>query len=116
MQIRPRRSVLYMPGSNARAMEKAKTLPADAIILDLEDAVGPDQKDAARELVAAAIRSGGYGKREIIIRINGFGTDWARADIAAALAARPAAPMAWALVFHPTCCTQPLSAGPVPPN
>src|SRR5690606_3613493 len=70
MQFRPRRSVLYMPGSNARALEKAKTLAADALILDLEDSVAPDAKQAARDQLAAAVRAGGYGKREIVIRVN----------------------------------------------
>ncbi|MDD9941745.1 MAG: CoA ester lyase [Myxococcales bacterium] len=88
-QIRPRRSVLYMPGSNARALEKAKTIPADALILDLEDAVGPDKKDLAREQVCAAARSGEYGHREIAIRINGLDTAWGREDLAAACAASP---------------------------
>src|SRR3546814_2667474 len=67
-QARPRRSVLYMPGSNARALEKAKTLPADALILDLEDAVAPDMKATARDQVCAAVQAGGYGGRELIIR------------------------------------------------
>ena len=70
MDVRPRRSVLYMPGSNVRALEKAKSIPADALILDLEDAVAPDAKIEAREKVCAAVRSGGYGKRELIIRVN----------------------------------------------
>ena len=70
--IRPRRSVLYMPGSNARAVEKAKTLPADALILDLEDGVAPDAKAEARDQVCAAVRSGEYGRRELVIRINGL--------------------------------------------
>ena len=61
MTLRPRRSVLYMPGSNARALEKAKTLPADGLILDLEDAVAPDQKDLARQQIIAAVKAGGYG-------------------------------------------------------
>ena len=74
--IRPRRSVLYMPGSNARAQEKAKTLPADGLILDLEDATAPDAKQAARELVCKNARDGGYGRREIVIRINGLDTPW----------------------------------------
>lgn len=89
MPIRPRRSVLYMPGSNARALEKAKTLAADALILDLEDAVAPDAKDLAREQVVAAVEAGGYGKREIAIRVNGLGTPWGEADLKAAIAARP---------------------------
>ncbi|MFC0284371.1 HpcH/HpaI aldolase/citrate lyase family protein [Camelimonas abortus] len=87
--IRPRRSVLYMPGSNARALEKAKTLPADALILDLEDAVAPDAKPAAREQVCAAVKAGGYGPREVIIRANGLDTPWGRDDIRAAAAAGP---------------------------
>jgi citrate lyase subunit beta / citryl-CoA lyase len=72
MPIRPRRSVLYMPGVNARALEKAKAIPADCLILDLEDSVAPEEKPAARERVAAAVAAGGYGRREVIIRINGL--------------------------------------------
>jgi len=87
MEIRPRRSVLYMPGSNARALEKAKTLAADALILDLEDAVAPDQKDEARAQVANAVKEGGYGNREITIRVNGFTTPWYADDIKAAATA-----------------------------
>lgn len=87
--IRPRRSVLYMPGSNARALEKAKTLPADALILDLEDAVAPDAKLTAREQVCGAVKAGGYGPREVIIRANGLDTPWGRDDILAAAEARP---------------------------
>lgn len=86
----PRRSVLYMPSSNARALEKAKTLPVDALILDLEDAVGPDDKPAAREAACAAVRSGEYGDRELTIRVNGIGTQWHEEDIAAASQAGPA--------------------------
>jgi citrate lyase subunit beta/citryl-CoA lyase len=89
MQIRPRRSVLYMPGSNARALEKAKSLPADALILDLEDAVAPEAKEAARIQVCAAVKAGGYGRRELVIRINGLDTPWGAADLAAAVAAAP---------------------------
>ncbi|PWB61632.1 MAG: CoA ester lyase [Bradyrhizobiaceae bacterium] len=89
MTIRPRRSVLYMPGSNARALEKAKTLPADGVILDLEDAVAPDAKEAARRQVAEAVKAGGFGARETIIRINGLDTPWAAEDLAAAVAAAP---------------------------
>lgn len=81
---RPRRSVLYMPGSNARALEKAKTLPADALILDLEDAVAPDMKAAARDQVCQAVKSGGYGQRELIIRTNGLDTPWGQDDLTAA--------------------------------
>jgi citrate lyase subunit beta/citryl-CoA lyase len=85
--IRPRRSVLYMPGSNARALEKAKTLDADALILDLEDAVAPDAKELARSQVVAAVKAGGYGRREIAIRVNGLATPWGRDDLAAAATA-----------------------------
>ena len=81
---RPRRSVLYLPGSNPRALEKARTLPADGLILDLEDAVAPDAKDAARERVCAAVRAGGYGAREVVIRVNGLMTPWGHADLVAA--------------------------------
>ena len=87
--IRPRRSVLYMPGSNARALEKAKTLNADSYIFDLEDAVAPDAKQAARKGVCAAVAAGGYGARELIIRINGPDTPWGRDDLAAAIKAGP---------------------------
>ena len=82
--IRPRRSALYMPGSNARAIEKARTLAADAVIFDLEDAVAPDAKAAAREQVCAAVQAGGYGARELVIRINALDTPWGEADLAAA--------------------------------
>lgn len=85
------RSVLYMPSSNARALEKAKTLPADAIIFDLEDAVAPDAKETAREQACAAVRSGEYGGRTLTIRCNGLDTPWGAADLAAAAAAGPAA-------------------------
>lgn len=81
--VRPRRSVLYMPGANTRALEKARTLPADALIFDLEDAVAPDAKAAARANVVAAAQSKSYGKREIVIRCNGLATEWGRADVAA---------------------------------
>jgi citrate lyase subunit beta/citryl-CoA lyase len=89
MHIRPRRSALYMPGSNARALEKAKTLAADVLILDLEDAVAPDAKESAREQVAAAVKGGGYGQRELVIRINALDTPWGPPDLAAAVAAAP---------------------------
>jgi citrate lyase subunit beta/citryl-CoA lyase len=89
MLIRPRRSVLYMPGSNARALEKAKSLPADALILDLEDAVAPEAKEAARAQVCAAVAAGGYGGRELVIRVNGLDTAWGGADLEAAAAAAP---------------------------
>ena len=83
MTIRPRRSVLYMPGSNARAIEKARSLPADGIILDLEDAVAPDAKVAARAQVLAAVKAGGFGRREVFVRINGIGTPWFADDLTA---------------------------------
>ncbi|HUZ31847.1 MAG TPA: CoA ester lyase [Xanthobacteraceae bacterium] len=88
MTIRPRRSVLYMPGSNARAMEKARTLPVDAVIFDLEDAVAPDAKVQARELIVQALKQGGFGRREVLVRINGLDTAWWRDDLAVA-AAKP---------------------------
>lgn len=81
--VRPRRSVLFMPGSNARAMEKAQTLPADALIFDLEDAVAPDAKVTARDMVCHTVRSGGYGSRELIVRINALDTPWSQDDCAA---------------------------------
>jgi citrate lyase subunit beta / citryl-CoA lyase len=87
--LRPRRSVLYLPASNERALEKAKTLPVDALILDLEDAVAPDAKDAARENACAAAKSGAYGRRELTIRVNGLGSQWHDDDLAAACAAGP---------------------------
>ena len=87
-EIRPRRSVLYMPGSNARALEKARTLPADALILDLEDAVAPDAKETARTQVCAAVRAG-FGKREVVVRINALSTPWGGDDLLAAAAAKP---------------------------
>ena len=89
MTIRPRRSVLYMPGSNARAMEKARTLPVDGVILDLEDAVAPDAKATARAQVTEAVRAGGFGHREVMIRVNGFDSPWFADDLDAAVAARP---------------------------
>jgi len=85
----PRRSVLYMPGANARALEKATAIPADALIFDLEDAVAPDAKVEARQRVCDAARSGAYGYREIIIRVNGIDTPWFADDVAAAAAAAP---------------------------
>jgi citrate lyase subunit beta/citryl-CoA lyase len=81
---RPRRSVLYMPGSNARALEKARTITADGLILDLEDAVAPDAKDSARLQVCQSVKAGGYGMREIIVRVNALSTKWGYEDIAAA--------------------------------
>src|SRR5690242_5434207 len=89
MIIRPRRSLLYMPGSNARALEKAKSLPADGIILDLEDSVAPDAKEAARDQVVRAVKAGGFGRREIFIRVNGVDTSWHAEDLSAAAHAAP---------------------------
>jgi citrate lyase subunit beta / citryl-CoA lyase len=83
--IRPRRSALYMPGSNARAIEKARSLPADVIILDLEDSVAPDQKAAARAQVCAAVSAGGFGPREVVIRTNALESEWGKDDLAAVL-------------------------------
>jgi citrate lyase subunit beta / citryl-CoA lyase len=89
MTVRPRRSVLYMPGSNARALEKAKTLAADGVILDLEDSVAPDAKEAARKQVTDAVKAGGFGTREVFIRVNGVDTPWHADDLAAAAQAAP---------------------------
>lgn len=93
-QNRPRRSCLYMPGANPRALEKAKTLAADTLILDLEDAVAPDAKAEARDTVCGAVKAGGYGKREVVIRINGLDTEWGMDDLKAAVAAGPDAILA----------------------
>lgn len=82
--VRPRRSVLYMPGSNVRALDKARSLPADGLILDLEDAVSPESKEIARQQVVEAVAQGGYGGREIVIRTNALSTEWGEADLAAA--------------------------------
>ncbi|MBS3930836.1 MAG: CoA ester lyase [Sphingomonadales bacterium] len=87
--IRPRRSVLYLPASNAKAVAKARTLAADVLVLDLEDAVAPEHKPEARAAAVAAIAEGGFGSREVVIRVNAFGTEWAEADLAAAAAAGP---------------------------
>jgi len=89
MVARPRRSVLYMPGSNAKAIAKARSLPADAIILDLEDSVAPETKVAARRQIVEAVREGGFGAREVVIRVNGAHTAWGDDDLAAAIAAAP---------------------------
>lgn len=89
MTIRPRRSVLYMPGSNVRALEKAKTLAVDGVILDLEDSVAPEAKEAARQQVADAVRAGGFGTREVFIRVNGVDTPWHADDLSAAAHAAP---------------------------
>jgi citrate lyase subunit beta/citryl-CoA lyase len=82
--VRPRRSVLYMPGSNARALDKGRTIPADVLILDLEDAVAPDAKAQARGQIRDALKAGGYGRREIVVRVNGLATPWGKDDLTAA--------------------------------
>ena len=87
--FRPRRSVLYLPASNDRALEKARSIPCDALILDIEDAVAPQAKAAARDAACAAAVSGDYGHREITIRVNGADTQWHNDDLAAACAAGP---------------------------
>lgn len=89
MTVRPRRSVLYMPGANARALEKAKSIPADALILDLEDSVAPEGKTAARDSVCEAVRGGGYGRRELVIRVNAIETAWGMDDLRAAAGVEP---------------------------
>ena len=89
MSARPRRSCLYMPGANAKALEKAKTLPADVLLLDLEDSVAPEAKEDARTQVVNAVKGGGYGKREIIVRANALSTQWGKDDIVAAGSAKP---------------------------
>jgi citrate lyase subunit beta/citryl-CoA lyase len=94
MTLRPRRSALYMPASNPRAVEKARTLDCDVVILDLEDAVLPDMKDVAREAAVAAVRAGGFGRREVAIRVNALETPWGAADLAAVAAAGPDAVIA----------------------
>src|SRR5471030_2049531 len=86
---RPRRSLLFMPGSNARALEKARNLPADGIILDLEDSVAPDAKATARDQIAQAIAARGFGKREVLIRINALDSPWWVDDVGMAGKARP---------------------------
>jgi|SRR5690625_112414 len=85
---RPRRSMLYMPGANTRALDKGRSIPADAIILDLEDAVSPDAKDQARQNVVDATNEGGYGKRELLLRTNGLSTPWGYNDIVAVAKAK----------------------------
>jgi citrate lyase subunit beta/citryl-CoA lyase len=89
MTIKPLRSALYMPASNPRALEKAKTLDVDAVIFDLEDAIAPDLKTQARDKACEAVRAGGYGNRQVAIRINGFATPWGEDDLDAAVAAGP---------------------------
>jgi citrate lyase subunit beta / citryl-CoA lyase len=87
--IRPRRSVLYMPASNARALEKARNLAVDGVILDLEDSVAPDAKVEARQAAVEVVRAGGFAHREVFIRINGLDTEWGPDDLSAAAAAAP---------------------------
>ncbi|MEQ1648766.1 MAG: CoA ester lyase [Hyphomicrobiaceae bacterium] len=89
MSMTPNRSALYMPGSNARALEKAKTLAADVVILDLEDAVAPEQKATARKLVTEAVAAGGFGTRQVVIRVNALDSPWGLDDMAAAAAVKP---------------------------
>jgi citrate lyase subunit beta/citryl-CoA lyase len=89
MIFRPRRSVLYMPGANERALEKAKSLPADSLILDLEDSVAPEAKSTARGNVCAAVKNGGYGRRELVIRVNAVETAWGMDDLRAAASVAP---------------------------
>src|SRR5260370_29908848 len=86
---RPRRSLLFMPGSNARALEKARTLPVDGIILDLEDSVAPDAKALARDQIGKAIAAGGFGKREVLVRVNALDSPWWIDDVTMAGKARP---------------------------
>ncbi|HWA60674.1 MAG TPA: CoA ester lyase [Caulobacteraceae bacterium] len=88
-QARPRRSALYMPASNARAVEKARQLPCDVVILDLEDAVLPDAKVEARAAAVAAVTAGGFGAREVMVRVNALTTPWGADDLAAVAAAGP---------------------------
>jgi citrate lyase subunit beta/citryl-CoA lyase len=89
LAVRPRRSALYMPASNPRAVEKAKSLDCDVVILDLEDAVLPDAKAAARDAAVAAVRAGGFGRREVVVRVNALDTPWGEADLAAIAGAGP---------------------------
>lgn len=87
--VRPRRSVLYVPGDNERALEKAKRLPADSIIIDLEDSVAPSNKEFARQQAVAVVREGGFGAREAVLRVNPIETPWGMADLHAAITAAP---------------------------
>lgn len=87
--LQPRRSALYVPANKPRAVDKARQLPVDAIILDLEDAVAPEAKPAAREAAVAALAAGGFGKRELVVRVNGLDTPWGKQDLVALAGARP---------------------------
>jgi len=89
MLVRPRRSALYLPATNARALEKARSLPCDVVILDLEDSVAPEAKAEARLAAAEAVRAGGFGDRELAVRVNGLDTPWGAADLGAVAAAQP---------------------------
>ena len=100
-QLRPRRSLLYVPASNARALEKARGLGSDGVILDLEDSVAPEAKDAARDAAVTAVRAG-FGDREMVVRCNGLDTPWGQADLAALAEARPDAVLAPKLVLEAT--------------
>lgn len=102
--LRPRRSALYMPGSNARALEKAKLVDADVVILDLEDAVAPEAKTIARNQVSAAVASGGFGRKEVVIRINGLDTPWGLDDLIAAAASKATA------ILIPKVCSEQMIA------
>lgn len=103
--LRPRRSALYMPGSNARALEKAKLVDADVVIMDLEDAVAPEAKTIARNQVSAAVASGGFGRKEVVIRINGLDTPWGLDDLIAAAASKATA------ILIPKVCSEQMIAG-----
>jgi citrate lyase subunit beta/citryl-CoA lyase len=94
MVHRPRRSALYVPATNARALDKARALPCDVVIVDLEDSVPPEAKQQAREMAVAAVRAGGFGAREVAVRINGLSTPWGAADMQAVVAAAPDAVLA----------------------
>ncbi len=89
MSTRPRRSALYLPASNLKAIQKARTLPCDVVILDLEDAVAPDAKLIARQQAVEAVETGGFGARELVVRVNGLDTEWGEADVAALAGVRP---------------------------
>jgi citrate lyase subunit beta / citryl-CoA lyase len=88
-ELRARRSVLYLPASNPRALDKARTLPCDAVVLDLEDSVAPEAKDAAREAIRQALGAGGFGRREVVVRCNGLDTPWGEADLEALCTCAP---------------------------
>jgi citrate lyase subunit beta/citryl-CoA lyase len=91
MLSRPRRSALYLPASNEKAIAKARSLPSDVVILDLEDTVAPEAKKLAREQAITAVQEGGFGKRELVVRVNGLDTPWGKDDLAAIAAIAPGA-------------------------